>query len=88
MYSANGEKFSPLNLYIYKRQTLKTEFDEVNANTAGFYHACDVYIEAFYGPTIYRHIGPDVWGLGSWQNQLFGLIYGQFEPLFGRFFKP
>ena len=51
--------------YIYKRQTLKTEFDEVNANTAGFYHACDVYIEALYGPTTYRHIGPDVLELDS-----------------------
>ena len=45
---------------------LKTKFDEVNGKTVCFYQASDVYIEALCGPTTYRHIDPDVRGLGGW----------------------
>ena len=75
------------SLYIYKRQTPKTKFDGVNTKTVGFYQACDVYIEALYGPTTYRHIGPEVLGLGDRQDQFFGVQNDNFEPYFWHFFR-
>ena len=35
-------------------------------------------MEALYGPTTYRHIGPYVWGLGGRQDQFYGFKDGHF----------
>ena len=57
---------------------LKTKFDAVNGKTVCFYQACEVYIEALYGPTTYRHIGPHVWELGGRQDKFYGFKDGHF----------
>ena len=46
-----------------------------------------VYIEALYGPTTYRHIGPHVWELGGWQDQFYGIKDGHFYNFWGKFFQ-